>query len=318
MANVSTYDTSAGGNNSAPPDGFPEGQAPSTVNNAAREVMAALARWYKDANGSLTSTGSANAYLLTTNNVHATLAAQNLLVFRANFANTGAATLKVDSLTAKAIKKNHDQDLVSGDIEQNQIVVVAYNATDDVYELVSTSALMLAAIDEDDMASDSDVRVPTQQSVKAYVDVAQTVNTQTGAVATGTTVMVSDDTIPQNTEGDEYMTLAFTPTNASNILLIDVVINLSHSAIGYELMAALFQDSVADALAAASESRSNGQHTVALNFTHKMVAGTTSAITFRVRAGAAQSGTTTFNGKGGGRLFGGVYASSITIREIRA
>ena len=50
----------------------------------------------------------------------------------------------------------------------------------------------------------------------------QVVNTQTGAVATGTTVMPIDDTIPQNTEGDQYMTLAITPTHASNKLLIEV------------------------------------------------------------------------------------------------
>jgi len=50
----------------------------------------------------------------------------------------------------------------------------------------------------------------------------QSVGTVTGAVATGTTQMVLDDTIPQNTEGDQYMTRAITPTNASNILEIEV------------------------------------------------------------------------------------------------
>ena len=48
--------------------------------------------------------------------------------------------------------------------------------------------------------------------------------TQTGAVATGTTQIPSDDTIPQNTEGDEYMTLAFTPNSATSTLIIQVTI----------------------------------------------------------------------------------------------
>ena len=52
----------------------------------------------------------------------------------------------------------------------------------------------------------------------------QVVNTTTGTMATGTTVMVSDNTTPQNDEGIELMTLAITPTHASNKLLIEVVI----------------------------------------------------------------------------------------------
>jgi hypothetical protein len=47
-----------------------------------------------------------------------------------------------------------------------------------------------------------------------------------------------------------------------------------------------------------------------------MTSGTTSATTFRVRAGASSAGTTTFNGSGGARFLGGVYASSIVIQEV--
>lgn len=42
MAKVGTWSTTAGNNNATPPDGWPEGQAPSTVNDCAREMMAAL------------------------------------------------------------------------------------------------------------------------------------------------------------------------------------------------------------------------------------------------------------------------------------
>lgn len=45
MSDVSTWDTSAAGNSSVSPDGFPEGMPPSGVNDSAREVMAAVARW---------------------------------------------------------------------------------------------------------------------------------------------------------------------------------------------------------------------------------------------------------------------------------
>jgi len=149
MSDVSQWNITDGSNNSAAPDGWPEGQAPSTVNNAARANMGALARWFEDTNGSLSSTGSANAYLLAAKNTITALADCPILVFQANFGNTGSATLKVDSLTAKTIKKNHDQNLVSGDIENNQIVVVAYNATDDTFELISGALGNLSDVVDD-------------------------------------------------------------------------------------------------------------------------------------------------------------------------
>ena len=147
--------------------------------------------------------------------------------------------------------------------------------------------------------------------------IVQTVNTQTGAVATGTTTMPQDDTIPQNSEGDEYMTLAITPTNSSNKLKIDVVWHGASSASSGIMVAGLFQDSTANALAAGS----GGSHDAAndmqhIYFTHFMAAGTTSATTFKVRVGFNASGTTTFNGAAGSRRLGGVFASSITIQEI--
>jgi hypothetical protein len=47
-----------------------------------------------------------------------------------------------------------------------------------------------------------------------------------------------------------------------------------------------------------------------------MTAGTIIATTFKVRVGCSGAGTTTFNGVAGGRIFGGVMASSITITEV--
>lgn len=45
---VGRWSTTAGNNNSAPPDGWPEGQAPSTVNDCARENMAAIRTAFAD------------------------------------------------------------------------------------------------------------------------------------------------------------------------------------------------------------------------------------------------------------------------------
>lgn len=146
--------------------------------------------------------------------------------------------------------------------------------------------------------------------------IVQIVNTQTGAVNTGTTLIPFDDTIPQITEGDEYMTLAITPKNTANILYIDINIHLSNSA-SNRMAVALFQDTTANALAAAEDTISNADNDVFISFKHKMTAGTTSSTTFRVRAGGTDAGTTTLNGQGGARAYGGVMASSITIQEVK-
>ncbi len=145
----------------------------------------------------------------------------------------------------------------------------------------------------------------------------QTVNVQDGAVATGTTVIPYDDTIPQITEGDEYMTLAITPLNVNNILKIDVVFN-GASTSGTQFMVALFQDTTADALAVATSIINPGSSMENFMFSYYVVAGTLSSTTFRVRAAATGAGTTTFNGAIGARKFGGVSSSSITITEYVA
>ena len=46
MSDIEDWSTTAASNNSASPDGFPEGMAPSGVNNSAREVMASVKTWW--------------------------------------------------------------------------------------------------------------------------------------------------------------------------------------------------------------------------------------------------------------------------------
>lgn len=145
--------------------------------------------------------------------------------------------------------------------------------------------------------------------------VKQMVHTSDGELATGTTAIPHDDTIPQNTEGDEYMTLAITPTDTSSRLKIEVVVAGTING-DVRVTTALFQDSTANALAATQILQSaNWANTMSFNYV--MTAGTTSATTFKVRIGGT-SGTYTFNGGGAARKLGGVLSSSITITEMSA
>ena len=147
-----------------------------------------------------------------------------------------------------------------------------------------------------------------------FKPVVQEVSFETGAEDHDTNQLIPyDDTIPQNTEGAEYMTLAITPKNATNKLRIDVVW-VGSPADTKTLTVALFQDSTANALAAVG-AVITGDWTQHITFTHYMTSGTTNATTFKVRAGTNGNTTVTFNGQVQARKLGGVMASSIVITE---
>lgn len=46
MSGIASYSVTPSSNNSAPPSGWPEGMAPSTVNDVGRQMMADIATWY--------------------------------------------------------------------------------------------------------------------------------------------------------------------------------------------------------------------------------------------------------------------------------
>jgi hypothetical protein len=140
--------------------------------------------------------------------------------------------------------------------------------------------------------------------------------TSTGAVATGTTAIPYDDSIPQITEGTEFMTLAHTAASATNAVIVIVEAVLSVNQSNADVTMALFKDSDAGGLAAiGGHIATSAGVPVTLTMVYREVPGDTSAHTYRMRAGNNGGDTTTFNGSGGGRKYGGVCQSSIIIME---
>lgn len=155
----------------------------------------------------------------------------------------------------------------------------------------------------------------TWTSAAAPQRLVQQIYSSSTALASGTTITPLDDTIPQNTEGTEFLTATITPTSAANALLIEVCVLIT-SAAGGNVIGAIHQDSAANALAAA-DIRAGGNDPSMLVMRHRLTAGTTSATTFRFRAGPATATTIYLNGNSAGtRLFGGVSSSTMTITEI--
>ena len=106
-----------------------------------------IARAIQDAKYTFAADAEASdTYAITLTPAPSAYATGQRFTFTANTANTGAATLNVNSLGAKTIKKHHDQDLEDGDIESGSVVEVVYDGTN--MQMVSqTAATPLAATD---------------------------------------------------------------------------------------------------------------------------------------------------------------------------
>jgi hypothetical protein len=136
----------------------------------------------------------------------------------------------------------------------------------------------------------------------------------TGEVATGATTVPLDDTIPQNTEGNQYMELQIIPLSSTSRLEIDVVAHLNNNSGSNTLTGFLCKDSIANALATSNYTQAAAGYEGFLSFKYTQISDSSSATTYKFRAGSS-AGTNTFNGDSGNRQFGGTYASSITIKE---
>jgi hypothetical protein len=145
--------------------------------------------------------------------------------------------------------------------------------------------------------------------------VRQIVSAAFTGVATGTALMLSNDTVPTNTAGTQFMAVSITPQSATSSLLVTASVGLYYlSAVG-TVVSALFRDSTSAAIAASSQGLGAS---LGLSQVIRVIVPSvsTASTNFRLRMGPAAASTLTFNGFGGGRYFGGVCASVMTIEEF--
>ena len=81
-----------------------EGMAPSQVNDSARALMASVAKWRDDSNGTLVTSGTTTAFTVTTNQVESALTAGYTVTLQFGATNDNNATLAVDGLAAKPLQ----------------------------------------------------------------------------------------------------------------------------------------------------------------------------------------------------------------------
>lgn len=139
---VYSWDVTAGNNASSDASiNWQEGQLPSTVNDSARAMMAAVASWIRDQGAYATTGGSSNAYTLALSQTM-TSKVPSLIGFKADRTNTGAATLNVDSTGAYPIRAVTGEALAAGDIVAGCVYVVTWVAGSSEWLLVNAAPFL--------------------------------------------------------------------------------------------------------------------------------------------------------------------------------
>lgn len=125
-------------NNTAAPDGAPEGMAPSGVNDVIRADRGAIKRWYNQTLPLLTG-GTSTNYTLTYSVAPTAVADGMTHLVRFHAANGAAATLNVNALGAKPIYCYAGAWGAAplGMLATDQIVRLAYNAAAGAYFLLN-------------------------------------------------------------------------------------------------------------------------------------------------------------------------------------
>lgn len=147
--------------------------------------------------------------------------------------------------------------------------------------------------------------------------VVQSKKVQTGAVATGTTAVNADDTPMLNTEGDQFMTMTFNPIDANDLLVFDFLGHFGNSTNFARIVAGVFQDSNPNSICLGAGNMANSPEMEQVSIHCEVPARIANTTTrFNLRAGST-TGTTTFNGESGGRLYAGGIDSIFKVTEKR-
>ena len=117
-----------------------------------------------------------------------------------------------------------------------------------------------------------------------------------------------DNTIPQKTEGVEILTVTITPTSATNYLVIQFSGAVSSTALA-STICALFQDDGDDALCVVYSQYDHSPNLSCTPLIYRMVAGTTSATTFKLRMGIVSG---SINGN-----FGAIGGLNLSVIEYK-
>ena len=167
MSKISTWSTTADDNNAAVPNGWAESMLPSGVNNTAREGMAQTRVVWNDKEWFEVGDGSGTTVVTRTGNTTVTIptdvTSTHHVGRRVKIIGSNSGTIFTHISASSYSSPNTTITFASGTISASDSTISLYLGSPYVNPSVSI-------VDEDNMASNSAVLPPSQQSVKAYVD----------------------------------------------------------------------------------------------------------------------------------------------------
>lgn len=167
--------TASSNSTSDPAINWAEGQAPSSVNDSARAMMASVAKWRDDLYG-LTTGGTSTAYTVTTNATYASASDMSGAIFTIipNATSGASPTLAVDGLTARAINISTGVAIPTGYLVSGTPYLVKYvHASTEFIVMGEAGKNTLAALDI--ITGTSETAIATGDTLPLY-DVSATAN----------------------------------------------------------------------------------------------------------------------------------------------
>jgi len=147
----------------------------------------------------------------------------------------------------------------------------------------------------------------------------QTAYAETTTWTSGSAAMAGGtDTIPQQTDGTQILTVSITPKSSTNKLIVHVSGQFALGTAPFNIWTALFQDATANAFASKGLSCPVADNMVPMDFTAQITAGTTSSTTIKLRMGnlTGNSATYAVNGYSSGRRLGGSQRVILFVEEV--
>ena len=190
---------------------------------------AILARFYADIGGLGTVGGTGDAVTLTTLSTYQALEDGLLVTFKAGAANTGAATLNVDSLGAKAIRLSGDTALSANAILEDGHYQLrydsAYNSSSGAWVLLNPSSTSLSA------ASTTELLTGTDSSKYVTADAVAALWEKGSDVASASTVTLGEGSLFHITGTTTITDIDFTTAKNGRraTLIFDAALTLTHN-----------------------------------------------------------------------------------------
>lgn len=197
---------------------LPEGQAPGSLNDAARAMMAAVAKYRDDRAGMIASSGSSTAYAATSYQGFTSLSDGLSITLRIDETNGPSPTLNVDSLGAKAIQSASGVAIGAGKLLAGGVYTFTYSTAavawivhalfSETEEIASGTAMLFAQ-----------TSAPTGWTKSTTHD-NKALRVVSGAASSGGSTAftsVFSSRTPSGTVGDRTLTLGMMPVHTHTI-----------------------------------------------------------------------------------------------------